>query len=321
MRIFVVGGTGILGKRVVNDLVEKGNKLLVLSRNKDKSNWITDQGAEPIEADLFNLDDMNSCASNQDGIINLATSIPKKMKTKPKDWQETKDIRDKGKRILIQASLNNQCKFFIQESFLLVYGNQYGKWVDESDSITKPVPLAYKLNKGFHDILNNAVLGEEIIYQVTKNDQLPSIVLRYGVFYASDASTTIDMVNMMRKHRFPIIGKGDSFTNPIHVDDAASATVQAVENYRKAVGKVFNICDNEPVLIKEFFSHVAKVTGSKDPMKVPLFIAKFAVDPYILNAIFSSVRCKNNRARDVLNWELQYPTYREGFTEVINKNS
>ena len=318
MRIFVVGGTGVIGRRIVQKLVENDHKVYVLSRSEEKSKWILEQGAEPLKGSMFDLEQMNSFTANMDGIVNMATSIPKKMKTKPKDWKETCKIRDEGKMVLIQACLDNHCKFLVQESFLMVYGDRQGEWVDESTPILKPVPLAYNLKAGFHKILNNAVSGEELIKKANHDNNLPSIVLRYGVFYAQDASTTIDMIRMIKKHRFPIIGSGNSFTNPIHVDDAASATIKAVENYQRVVGKTFNICDDEPVKIGDFFRYVASATGSKKPRRLPLFLAKLAVDPYILNVIFSSVRCKNTLAKDLLDWNLQYPTYREGISEIAN---
>ena len=179
MRIFVVGGTGVLGKRVVEGLVQNNHKLLVLSRSKEKSKWIKEIGAEPVEGNIFDKNQMISCANNQEGIVNLATHIPKKMKTKPLDWKETCKIREEGKNSLIEASLINNCKFFIQESFLLVYGNQNGKWVDELVPVSTPVPLAYNLNPGFHNILNNAVLAEQLVNKAYKERHLPSIILRY----------------------------------------------------------------------------------------------------------------------------------------------
>lgn len=317
MRIFITGGTGVIGRRVVQKLSELDHNLIVLSRSKEKSKWLSNLGAEPVEGSLYDQNCMNSYTKNVDGVVNLATSIPKKMKTKPKDWIETCRLRTEGKKILIQSSLENKCKFFIQESFLMVYGHQNGNWVDESTPIEKPVSYGYKLPEKFQFILNNAVEAEEIINKAHFEKNLPSIILRYGVFYSEDASSTIDMLKMIEKHRFPIVGNGDSFTNPIHLEDAATATVNAIENYRTAIGNTFNICDDEPVKLSEFLNFVAKQTNSDSPRKFPLMLAKFLVDPYILNVIYSSVRCKNTLAKEKLNWSLKYPTFREGISEVV----
>jgi nucleoside-diphosphate-sugar epimerase len=89
------------------------------------------------------------------------------------------------------------------------------------------------------------------------------IALRYGVFYGAPNDGLIEPV---RKRQFPIVGKGGGISSFIHLDDAAAATVLAVEDDGAGI---YNIVDDEPAPMREWLPVLADALGAKPPRRFP----------------------------------------------------
>jgi hypothetical protein len=93
------------------------------------------------------------------------------------------------------------------------------------------------------------------------------VALRPGHLLREAGTTAQDV----RRRRFPVVGSGSGVFSFIHVDDAARATVAAVE--RGAPG-VYNIVDDEPGPMREWLPAYARALGAKPPRRVPRWLAR-----------------------------------------------
>ena len=137
-------------------------------------------------------------------------------------------------------------------------------------------------------------------------------VLRYGALYGPGA--TDDQVELVRKRQFPLVGGGTGYISWVHLDDAASATVLAVE--QKATG-VFNIVDDEPAPASEWLPYLAECAGAKRPMRVPTWLARLLAGDMAVIMMTEGRGFSNAKAKRELGWQLRYPSWRQGFKEEL----
>lgn len=309
MRVFIAGATGVLGRRVVRRLRESGQVVIGLSRSKANSEWLSKNGAEPRSGDLFDQDAIFSLTSDCDAILHLATSIPTKSRTTLADWEMNDRIRREGTRVLVGAAIHNHCQLYVQESVTFIYGDRNGEWVDESARIPDRQPR----------ILRSAREMEGVVQDAIARHNLPAIIVRFGSFYSHDSPQTQAMFQLARRGFLPIVGDGLDYWNVINVDDAAEAVVKAVENHEAGAARIFNVCDDEPVQYRELVSFIAESLGARKPIHIPRVLARLMLGSHVVDAIFSSVRCRNERIKEALGWVPRFPTYREGYPAEIER--
>ena len=137
-------------------------------------------------------------------------------------------------------------------------------------------------------------------------------VLRYGGFYGPGAND--DQVRLVRKRMFPLVGGGTGYFSWVHVDDAASATVLAVE--QKAKG-VFNIVDDEPAPVSEWLPYLAECAGAKPPRRIPAWLARLLAGEMMVGMMTEGRGFSNAKARRELGWEPRFPSWRQGFRKEL----
>jgi nucleoside-diphosphate-sugar epimerase len=136
--------------------------------------------------------------------------------------------------------------------------------------------------------------------------------LRYGWFYGPGA--TDDQVGLVRKRKFPLVGGGAGYFSWVHLDDAASATVLAVEQQARGV---FNIVDDEPAPVSEWLPYLAACAGAKRPMRVPAWVARLLAGEFAVKLMTEGHGFSNAKAKRELGWQLRYPSWRQGFKEEL----
>jgi nucleoside-diphosphate-sugar epimerase len=136
--------------------------------------------------------------------------------------------------------------------------------------------------------------------------------LRYGAFYGPGA--TNDQVELVRKRQYPLVGRGTGYSSWVHLDDAASATVLAVE--QKARG-VFHIVDDEPAPAREWLPYLAACAGAKPPMRVPKWLARLLAGDLPVVMMTEGRGFSNAKAKRELGWQPRYPSWRQGFKEEL----
>lgn len=307
MKVFISGATGVLGRRVVKRLVAQGHPVVGLSRSAENEQWLRQNGAEPRMGDLFDPEAVRRLSADCQAILHLATAIPNKSRSSVADWALNDRIRREGTDNLINATLQNGCELFVQQSITFIYGDRQGGWVDETTALPAQQP----------PILQSAVDMENRVHAAVKNRNLPAVVLRFGAFYSHDSAQTASMLDFVRKGFFPRIGNGAAIQNLIHVDDAAEAVCQAVSGAPAGRGKTYNVCDNEPVAWGTLLSFVSQSLKARPPMGLPVFLAKMMLGSHVVETLTASARCKNTRIQTELGWQPHYPDYRTGYAATI----
>ncbi|MDQ1375194.1 MAG: hypothetical protein QOJ09_2532, partial [Actinomycetota bacterium] len=186
---------------------------------------------------------------------------------------------------------------FVQEAIAFLYEDRGDAWIDEDVPLQVP-PIG-----------GSQLAAEAETRRFTEAGGV-GVVLRFGQFYAPDASHTIAMAKMARRRLAPAVGDPDGYVTTIHADDAASAVVAALE----APAGVYNVTDDDPVTRQVFGEVVAAALDKKSPRKIPMAVAKAggSKSEYLMR----SLRVSNRRFKDATGWSPAYPSVREGWPVV-----
>ncbi|MGI8879614.1 MAG: NAD-dependent epimerase/dehydratase family protein [Jatrophihabitans sp.] len=304
MRVFVAGGTGVLGRRLVPQLVAKGHQVTATTTSAAKSGLLEQLGATAAVMDGLDAVSVGEAVAKArpDAIVHQMTALSMAHAGKPdlkhpdRFFGPTVRLRSEGTDHLLAAAEATGVSHFVAQGFGSFNGLREGGWVKtEEDPLDPGPPSARKLME----------VLEHLETAVVKAD---GAVLRYGGFYGPGA--TDDQVELVRKRKFPLVGGGTGFFSWIHLDDAASATVLAVE--QKARG-VFNIVDDEPAPVSEWLPYLAACAGAKRPMRVPKWLARMLAGEMAVTMMTEGRGFSNAKAKRELGWQLRYPSWRDGF--------
>lgn len=301
MRVFVAGGAGVLGRRLVPQLVARGHEVTATTTSAGKLGFLDQLGAEGIVMDGLDAGSVAEAVAGArpDVVVHQMTAIAGKPDIKHMDrwFARTNRLRTEGTDHLLAAAAAEGVSHVVAQSYASWNGEQAGGWVK-----TEQAPL--NLMPG-----TVASPGMEAIQHleaaVLKAD---GAVLRYGGLYGPGA--TDDQVELIRKRQFPLVGDGAGHSSWVHLDDAASATVLAIE--RKVTG-VFNIVDDDPAPASEWLPYLAECAGAKRPMRVPVWLARLLAGQAAVLMMTEGRAFSNAKAKHELGWQLRYPSWREGF--------
>lgn len=242
-------------------------------------------------------------AARPDAIVHQMTSIAPvpDMKHFDRWFATTNRLRTDGMKNLLAAAEATGVPHVVAQSYAGWNGIRTGGWVktEEDPLDLHPESVAHTGMKAIQHV-EDAVLAAG------------GTALRYGWLYGPGATETL--VDMVRKRKFPIIGGGTGYASWVHADDAASATVLALEQQAKGV---FNIVDNEPAPVSEWLPWLAESVGAKPPMRVPGWLARPLAGKFTVAVMTQGRGFSNARARRELGWQLRYPSWREGFREGL----
>jgi nucleoside-diphosphate-sugar epimerase len=302
LKVFIAGASGVLGRRLSQQLTARGHSVVGLVRSAKAESLVKASGGEPRQADLFDPESLARAAEGSDIVIHAATAIPTKQKTAPADWAMNDRIRRKGTRCLTEAAAKIGAKTYIQQSIVWVASPKNGSAFDE-DSRVMPEP-----------IIQSAIDAEDIAREAGSAEGFATMVLRGGAFYDPESAHTRMFADALRKRAMPIIGRGDSVWAMIHTDDAASAYVAAAERPRAGV---WHVVDNELVTVRAFLEALAERLGAPRPRHVPVWLARLLAGEMAVRYFATSMRTSNARFRHDFGWAPKYPTYREGLDQIV----
>lgn len=283
-----------------------------LTRREAKQGFIRELGATPVVADALDMPRLQAALlkASPEVVVHLLTSLPKEGPRTAADIEPTNRLRTVGTANLVQASIVAGVRRIVAESIVLVYG--YGDL--GAEPITEDRPAATSSPKPWmQPTIDAGRRLEEIVLQASKDKRLEGIVLRYGYIYGAGAGSTAGAAAMLRKRRLPMVDGGSGVWSWIHVDDAATATLAAIE--RGKAGEIYNIVDDHPVAWRDYLETYATLLRAPKPFSVPRWIAGLAA-PYATIAVTSKTPVSNAKAKRELGWKPAYPTYREGLAEV-----
>jgi nucleoside-diphosphate-sugar epimerase len=301
MRVFVVGATGAIGTRLVPQLIDRGHEVIGTSRSPQRADRLREFGADPVVLDLLDPPAVRRAVldAKPDAIVHQATALTglTDFKHFDRSFAQTNRLRTEGTDVLIAAAREAEVGRFVAQSFASYRYAREGGPVKTEDDPLDPTPVpAMRETEAAMAYLDRATV------------EAGGIALRYGGFYGDPDDALVDAV---RKRRFPIVGDGGGVTSFVHLNDAAAATVLALDHDGPAI---YNIVDDEPAPLRVWLPELAKVVGAKPPMRFPRFVARLvAGEAPVMMATES--RGASNAKRE-LGWTLRYPSWRQGFIDA-----
>ena len=305
VRVFVAGGAGVVGRRLVPQLVARGHQVTASTTSAAKLDLLAQLGAEGVVMDGLDAVSVGEAVAKArpDTIVHQMTAISMAHAGKPDikhpdRWFATSNrLRTKGTDHLLAAAEATGVSHFVAQSYAGWNGIRKNGWVKTEEDPLDPETGTI--------MRNGAEAIRHLEDVVVKSG---GAVLRYGGLYGPGA--TDDQVELVRKRQYPVVGGGTGYYSWVHLDDAASATVLAVE--QKASG-VFNIVDDEPAPASEWLPYLAACAGAKPPMRVPKWLARLLAGEQAVTMMTEGRGFSNAKAKRELGWELRYPSWRQGF--------
>ena len=305
MRVFVAGGTGVVGRRLVPQLVARGHQVTATTTSAAKLGLLAQLGADGVVMDGLDAVSVGEAVakSRPDAIVHQMTAISVAHAGQPdfrhfdRWFATTSRLRTEGTDHLLAAAEATGVSHFVAQGYASWNGIRQGGWVK-----TEEDPLDLLAGTAAHAGMEAIGHVEDVVVKAG------GAVLRYGWFYGPGAID--DLVDVVRKRQFPVVGGGTGYSSWVHLDDAASATVLAVEQQVKGV---FNIVDDEPAPASEWLPYLAACAGAKPPMRVPKWLARLLAGQVAVTMMTEGRGFSNAKARRELGWELRYPSWRQGF--------
>jgi 2-alkyl-3-oxoalkanoate reductase len=300
MRVFVAGASGAIGTRLVPQLIDRGHEVIGTFRSPANAERVRALGAEPIALDLLDARAVRKAVleTEPEAIVHQATALAdmKFSRNLDRTFAQTNRLRTKGTDALLAAGREAGVSRFVAQSFASYRYAREGGPVKTEDDPLDPTPVATTRE-------TNAAMR----YLDEAVTDAGGIALRYGGFYGASNDGLVEPV---RKRQFPIVGSGEGVSSFIHLDDAAAATVLALEHDGPGV---YNIVDDEPAPVREWLPVLANALGAKPPRRVPRWLARLLAGEAVVMMGTESRGASNAKAKRELGWELRYPSWRQGF--------
>jgi nucleoside-diphosphate-sugar epimerase len=301
MRVFLAGGSGAIGVPLVRQLVAAGHHVTALTRSSANVAKLRALGATAAVADALDGAALRGVVvdAKPTHVIHQLTALPKGGPRSVRDLEATNRLRVEGTRNLIDAALVAGAKRIVVGSFALFRPERIGE-----------VPASMRPAAEAVGSLESQTLD------ASRSGRIEGVVLRYGLFYGPDVASTIEMVAMSKRRMLPAI-RGDRGLLPcVHIDDAAAATVLALD--RAPAGSVYDIVDDAPVSLSEIAIAIAAETGAPRPFAIPSWLPRLFM-PYMARIISMRLPLSNAEARAALGWRPRYSTMREGLAHMFRQ--
>ncbi len=314
MKIFVAGATGALGIPLVRELTSRGHTVVGLTRSEAKRPMLEALGAEAAVADALDEEALIRVVrdSAPDSIVHLLTAIPGTGPRRAIDMAATNDLRIRGTAHLIRAAIASNVKRIIAESMIFAYG--YGDLGEARKKEEEPLSPAGPI-AGTKDTVEALRSLESQMIEATARWKIDTTVLRFGLLYGPGVPATEANLARLRTRTLTVVRRGEGTKSWIHVRDAVSAIIAALESSRS--GELYNIADNEPVSYGDFLLYASWLIGAPRPRSVPLWFLRLTA-PYAAAFLSTRVNVANEKAKQELGWRLQFPNYREGLKDMVS---
>ena len=303
MRVLVVGASGAIGSRLIPQLAKRGHQVTGTSRSAAKAGQLRSLGAEPAVLDVLDEGAVRAVIeqARPDAVIYQATALAGISFSRHMDraFAPTNELRTRGTDILLAAARKEGVPRFVGQSFApFRYAHTAGPVKDETDPLADPPQAA-----------------RQMFGAMAHNDQAITaaggVALRYGGFYGDEDG----MIKAVRKRQFPLIGDGGGVMSFIHLEDAAAATVLALDAEGPAI---YNVTDDEPAPMREWLPALADALGAKPPFHVPGWVGGLFMGK-VLPMMTEARGASNVKAKQELSWTLRYPSWRTGFRAAYGR--
>jgi nucleoside-diphosphate-sugar epimerase len=314
MRVFLAGGTGAVGARLVPILVAGGHHVVATTRSPGKRDRLRKLGAEPLVLDGLDRDAvMKAVVWCQPGaIIHQMTSLRslRSLRRFDKAFALTNRLRTEGTRNLLDAAAFAGTRRIVAQSYAGWPNERHGGRVKtEDDPLDVSPPASMRATLAAIRVLEDMVVNAPDII---------GTVVRYGSLYGPGTALSEpgEIVRLIRRRRFPLVGDGAGVWSFIHVDDAARATRLALEH---GAPGLYNIVDDEPAEVSVWLPELARVLGAKPPLRVPAWVGRLALGEAGASMMTQARGASNAKAKRTLGWTLEYGSWRDGFRHGLRR--
>lgn len=309
MNVFVAGSTGVLGRRLVSRLSERGHDVIGLVRDDDGATLVRECGGTPTRGDVLERDSLYEPIAEVDVVIHAATAIPTGNRPSRADWEYNDRVRLEGIRNLLAAADAGDVDRFVLQSIVWVARQPDGSRFDER---AEPNP---------DRTTRSALESERLLTTRADESDLEACILRGGWFYAHDATHTRRIGRGLLEGRMPIIGGGflgqrDGVLSTVHADDAADAFVTATET--DVTGR-YHVVDDRPITYAAFLRTFADQLGASPPRRIPAWLARPLVGRDTVRLLTHSMPTGADRFRANTGWEPSFRTCEAGLDRVTNR--
>lgn len=312
MRVFVAGATGTLGVPVVRALVAGGHHVTGLTRSAEKRGVLERLGAVPAIADALDSAGLERVVREAapTHVLHLLTALPRNGPVRMAHIRPTLRLKIDGTANLLKAAIAAGAKRIVGESIIYAYGfGARDGLVTEADPLGGPESVPW-----LDEVIHGTRSLETQLLAADRAGLIEAIPLRFGFFYGAQSPSTRFSMRMLLVRGLPVIrGAEDGRAAFIHLDDATSATIAALE--RGTAGEVYNVVDSDPVSMNEFFRRAAEASGAPRPWRLPLWIARLTM-PYAATMMTTRLVISNHKAMRDLAWWPAYPSSVEGLRQV-----
>jgi nucleoside-diphosphate-sugar epimerase len=319
MKVFVAGATGVVGRALVPLLVERGHEVVGMTRSASKQDLVRSLGAHPVVADALDPDAVAQAVASAEPevIVHELTALSGDMSVRDMRRPDrsplaimTNRLRTEGTDHLLAAGRAVGARRFVAQSFAAFrWARTGGPVLTEDDPIDPNPPPALRVP------LVGILHTERAVPMIEWGEGL---VLRYGGFYGPGTAISRGpdavMAMAVRKRRFPIIGGGRGVWSQIHVDDAATATVAAVENGQPGI---YNVVDDEPAPVREWLPALASALDAKPPRHVPRWLGRLGGGEAATVMMTDARGSSNAKAKRELAWQPHYASWRLGYVQGL----
>jgi 2-alkyl-3-oxoalkanoate reductase len=311
VKVFLAGATGVIGRPLVRRLLEAGHDVAGTTRSPDRGRALKELGVEAVVLDARDLEALRAAVieAAPDVVINQLTDLPDKINyRKPAEtYGTTNELRGTVGPALAGAAAEAGARRLISQSVCFYYAST-GKRAHAEDDPVLELPPDNPASRG--------MLATQSLERATlETPGLEGVVLRYGFFYGPGVRSVpagFD-IDELRRRRYPIVGEGTGIFSLIEIEDAAGATMSALE---RGAG-IYNICDDEPATQAEFLPAYAEAIGAKPPRRVPVWLAGLIAGKQAARLATRLEGASNEKAKRELGWQPRYPSWRQGFRESL----
>jgi len=307
MRVFVAGATGAIGMRLVPKLVARGYDVTATTRSPDKVPRLRSLGADAVVVDgLDGLAVGEAVArAEPEAIVHQMSALAGRPDLRHFDrwFALTNELRTKGTEHLLAAANAVGAGRLVAQSYTGWTNIREGGMVKSEEDPLDPKPAKAQAE---------SLAAIRFVEEAVPRASLEGIVLRYGSFYGPGASESL--IDLVRRRKLPIVGDGGGVWSWIHLDDAAAATVAAVEHGSPGV---YNVVDDDPAPVSEWLPYLADVVGAKAPLRLPAWLGRLAAGEVATRMMTEIRGSANAKAKHELGWQPLWASWRQGFRDGL----
>ncbi len=309
MRVLVVGATGAIGRQLVPQLVTAGHQVGATTRSQAKLDSLRGAGAQPYLLDGLDAEAVGQTVARAEPevVIHEMTAIPANLNLRRFDvsFAATNRLRTTGLDHLLAASEAQGVRRFIAQSYAGWPNARSGGPVKSEDDPLDPAPPRAQAE---------SISAIKYLERAVRDAPIEGVVLRYGSLYGPGASEAL--TGLLRRRQVPVIGNGAGVWSFLHVTDAATATVLAVDT---GAPGLYNIVDDEPAAVADWLPLLARGAGAKPPLHVPSWLGRLLGGEAGISVMTQVRGSSNAKAKRALGWQPIWASWRDGFLRGLDR--